>query len=129
MSAARKAQGSNLACDDLWQTWAGTFAGDEKFFDPAKHETEFLLSFLSHVESVDLTLAKHEELGRQVKQGTIKKFRLDERSLPEDVIKKRSRGAPSSSDRRPLAVVETQTDAVEEEPKEATTMRFAFLPK
>jgi len=114
--AVRKVQGSNLASDDIWKTWVETFANEPKpALDPAKHGSEFLLAFLSHLESVELTLTMHQELGEQTKDMVVKQRRLQERRLPDDLyerIQNRSRGVPSSSDRRPLLAAETQTEAV-----------------
>jgi len=119
VDAVRKVQGSNFECADMWITWVETFVNEPKpRFDPALHSNEFLIAFLSHVESVQLTQAMHEELGQQTKDMVVKQRRLQERRLPGDWqewqerIQNRSRGVPSSSDRRPLLAAETQTEAV-----------------
>jgi hypothetical protein len=69
--AVRKVQGSNLQCDDMWQTWVDTF-GKGKVFDPMHHEAEFLMAFLQHAETVQLTLAMHKQLSEQIMLRTIK---------------------------------------------------------
>jgi len=114
--AVRKVQGSNLAGDDLWQSWVETFAGPSGLIlDPARHSLEFLLAFLSHVESVELTLKSHQELAMQIGARSVKERRLQERLLPDELydgLSRTLRGVPSSSDRRPLLAAETQTEAV-----------------
>jgi mannosyltransferase OCH1-like enzyme len=113
----RKVQGSNLQCDDMWQTWVETF-GKGKLFDPKQHEAEFLLAFLQHVETVQLTLATHEQLSEQIKLRTIKDSRVAERQLPEEVVKRVQQGAtlPLLADKRSIACAVTQTETDDSTP-------------